>query len=208
MSKMYAEISRIVNEDISSRVTQYDVLFESITNSIHANATEITVLLKSNDSLLTENGIELTTFRLDEITVVDNGDGITDTNYKSFSTYRTEHKKDLGCKGVGRFVFLKVYNNVTYLSKLSSLQEERQIKFHMSFDTEDLEIHEKEISENETRVMLSGLTSKYFEPDRKIDRRIPLDIYLIRQKVLMNLIPTLFFYQKVYWAFLLNASAL
>ena len=37
MSKMFTEISRIVNEDISSRVTQYDVIFEAITNVISPN---------------------------------------------------------------------------------------------------------------------------------------------------------------------------
>ena len=41
MSEMLAEIRRIVNEDISNRITQYDVLFGAITNAIHANATNI-----------------------------------------------------------------------------------------------------------------------------------------------------------------------
>ena len=30
MSKMFAEMKRIVDEDISSRVSQYDVIFEAI----------------------------------------------------------------------------------------------------------------------------------------------------------------------------------
>lgn len=41
MSKMYAEIKRIVDEDISPRMTQIDVINEAITNAIHADATEI-----------------------------------------------------------------------------------------------------------------------------------------------------------------------
>ena len=31
---MFAEMKRIVDEDISSRVSQYDVIFEAITNAI------------------------------------------------------------------------------------------------------------------------------------------------------------------------------
>ena len=44
MSQIIAEIGRIVDEDISNRVNQYDVIFESITNAIHANATKITCI--------------------------------------------------------------------------------------------------------------------------------------------------------------------
>ena len=40
MSKMLAEIRRIVIEDVSNRIHQYDVMHEAITNAIHANATE------------------------------------------------------------------------------------------------------------------------------------------------------------------------
>src|SRR5699024_6431490 len=104
MSQMLAEISRIVHEDISSRVTQYDVLFEAITNSIHANATEIKCYLNCNEQLLNDGENDIGSVKLDTIKIIDNGDGLTDENYKSFSKYRTEYKKDLGCKGVGRFV--------------------------------------------------------------------------------------------------------
>ena len=48
---MFTEISRIVNEDISSRVTQYDVIFEAITNAIHSNSTDIKCFLNFNGNL-------------------------------------------------------------------------------------------------------------------------------------------------------------
>ena len=112
MSQMLAEISRIVNEDISNRVNQYDVLFESITNSIHANATSIKCYLNCNNMVANDGEESIGTIKVDTIKIVDNGDGLTDENYKSFSKYRTKFKKDLGCKGVGRFVFLKVYKKI------------------------------------------------------------------------------------------------
>jgi hypothetical protein len=196
MSQMLVDIKRIVNEDISPRVTQYDVLFEALTNSIHANATEIKCYLNSNDNLLKEGNQELGVIRLDDIKIIDNGDGLTDANYKSFSTYRSEFKKALGCKGVGRFVFLKLYNHVVYKSLLQDTQEERIIPLDFNFDTENLQKNSMEVDYNQTEISLSNLTPQYFDVDKKLDRRIELDIYTIRRKVLINLIPTLFFYKQ------------
>ncbi|HFK5571654.1 TPA: ATP-binding protein, partial [Elizabethkingia meningoseptica] len=164
MSKIYAEISRIVNEDISSRVTQHDVIFEAITNAIHANSTIIKCYFNFNGSYLKEGEKELGKPKVDTIKIVDNGDGITDTNYNSFSKYRTEYKKDLGCKGVGRFVFLKVYNSANYFSKIKELQENREIRFHINFNTEeDLKKEKSKIVENETTIVLSSLNSQYLD---------------------------------------------
>tara|TARA_R110002033_G_scaffold46013_2_gene90301 strand:+ start:9620 stop:11575 length:1956 start_codon:yes stop_codon:yes gene_type:complete len=198
MSQMLAEISRIVTEDISNRVTQYDVLFEAITNAIHANATTIKCYLNSNDSQLTDDTKEIGSIRVDSIKIIDNGDGLTDENYKSFSKYRTEFKKALGCKGVGRFVFLKVYESAIFNSKIKAIQEQRTIKFDFNFDTENLEKEPVKVLDNETEIVLSRLTKQYYdsENDKKQDRRIELDLHSIREKVLMNLIPTLFFYKQ------------
>jgi hypothetical protein len=196
MSQMLAEISRIVSEDISSRVSQYDVLYEAIINSIHANATDIKCYLSTSDNFLNEDGQEIGTIRLDSLRIVDNGDGLTDENYKSFSKYRTDYKKKLGCKGVGRFVFLKVYDNAKYRSSISGISEERTILFNVDFDTDNLKKTEKKVRVNETEVLLSRLNNSYRDFDKKIDRRIELNLDKIKERVLSNLIPTLFFYKK------------
>ena len=102
MSKMYADIKRIVDEDISNRVNQIDVILEAITNAIHANATEINCFFNSSDTLLKLESSNIFTKKIDTIKVTDNGDGMNDLNYASFINYRTDYKKSLGCKGVGR----------------------------------------------------------------------------------------------------------
>ena len=193
---MLTDISRIVNEDISNRINQYDVLYEAIINSIHANATEIICKLISFDNPQKEEDKEVLPRRLDSITIADNGDGLNDENYKSFCEYRTGYKKDLGCKGVGRFVFLKVYKKVKYNTQLKHMNEERAFLFNLDFDTDNIEKTEKKISKNRTKVELSILNKSYLNPKRNIDRRIILDVNDIREKVLTNLIPTLFFYRK------------
>jgi len=84
MSRMLAEIRRIVNEDISNRVTQYDVLYEAITNAIHANATRISCRLDSYDKPITDGEKELIKRKVDTISVSDNGEGFNTENYNSF----------------------------------------------------------------------------------------------------------------------------
>jgi hypothetical protein len=196
MSKMYAEIKRIVDEDISSRVSQYDVIFEAITNAIHANATSIECVLNSYDNPIKENETEIVRKRVNTITVRDNGDGLNDNNYDSFCKYRTEYKKALGCKGVGRFVFLKVYNHASFTSSLVSTQEVRNFKFDFDFDTDNIESTPSKVGQNLTEVSFRSLSESYINHDKHIDRRIEMDLEAIKEKVLLNLIPTLFFYKK------------
>lgn len=193
---MYAEVSRIVSEDISIRVNQYDVLLEAITNSIHANSTKILCSFNSNDNLLKDEVSEIGTVKLDKIRVEDNGDGLNEKNFKSFSTYRTELKKYLGCKGVGRFIFLKVYQSVSFESLLQQDQEKRTFTFNLQFDTEDLKSEPYEVKENKTTLTFTTLTGQYFNDSKRVDRRIELSLKKIKQKILTSLIPTLFFYKK------------
>lgn len=196
MSKMFAEIKRIVAEDISNRVSQYDVIFEAITNAIHANATSIECVLNSFDNPAKDNDTEIARVKVHSIKIRDNGDGLHDKNYDSFCKYRTEYKKALGCKGVGRFVFLKVYNNAYFTSSLAKLQEVRSFNFDFDFDTDNIKIVPTNVQHNLTEVTLINLSPSYLNQDKKIDRRIEMDLEAIREKVLLNLIPTLFFYKK------------
>jgi len=197
MSQMLAEIERIINEDVSSRVTQYDVLYEAITNSIHANATKIICTLNSYDNLLNdEEGNEIADRKIDTIRVADNGDGINDGNYNSFCKFRSNYKINLGCKGVGRFTFLKVYDNAKYKSSLVDLQETRSFIFDPTFDTNNITKNPEKIEENLTEILLERITPQYLNPNKNVDRREVLELNIIREKVLIHLIPTLFFYKK------------
>jgi hypothetical protein len=172
------------------------VLYEAIINSIHANATKIVCELGSFDNPQKEEGKEVLPRKLDTIKITDNGDGLDELNYKSFCEYRTGFKKELGCKGVGRFVFLKVYKNVKYQSFLSTKNEKRTFAFNFDFDTDNIKIDNEEVPSNQTTIELSVLNINYFNTERHIDRRILLRLEKIKNKVLLNLIPTLFFYRK------------
>ena len=196
MSIISADLGRIVDEDISIRVTQDDVIYEAITNAIIAGATKITCDFNALERLLDDNGETIARKKVDTITVTDNGSGFTDDNYKAFCTYRTDQHKDMGCKGVGRLIYLKVYQDASFKSELYNEQEIRSFKFTRDFDTDKLEKRKATVGENSTEIKLSRLTLQYRNPQRQTDRRIDLDIEAIREKVLLHLIPTLYFFKK------------
>jgi hypothetical protein len=85
----------------------YSTLYSEINNGI------IEVEIERDNSLTTlELGLEdlrpIKSFR-----ITDNGVGFNDTNYKSFETSESTLKLDLGGKGVGRFLWLKAFRNVS-----------------------------------------------------------------------------------------------
>lgn len=103
--KAEVTISSIV-EDLP-QINYEMVIFEAITNAIQANANQIIINIKS-DSLEYEE----TDKYIDQIIVEDNGEGFTDENIKAFKEYKTKHKRELGCKGIGRFLYLKVFEEI------------------------------------------------------------------------------------------------
>ncbi len=134
--------------------------------------------------------------KVNAIEVIDNGDGLNTANYASFTKYRTKHKLELGCKGIGRFILLKVYESVTYQSALQAEQEVVGFKFEIDFDTDSRTVMSAEVGENRTSASMLTLTEAYYNPEKKIDRRLNLNLEDIRNNVLHNLIPTLFFYKR------------
>lgn len=114
---MNVQIDSIL-KTFKTEISFYQPIFEAIANSIEADASEIKIVLKSKDSLLNENYIS-------EIIVSDNGEGFTAENTKSFQEYMSSHKLLLGCKGVGRFTWLKIFNRV----KIESFNSENYTNF-------------------------------------------------------------------------------
>ncbi len=66
----------------------------------------------------------------------DNGVGFTDENYKSFRKVDSPHKFDLGCKGIGRLSWLKVFSDVSVDSVFiqNSVKYRRQFSFNLDSD--------------------------------------------------------------------------
>lgn len=114
-NSMSVSIDRIV-EDINNKVTIENVIYEAIANSIQANADSITIKLEPCIVQSTESNINQK-INIDNMVIEDNGDGFTQENIKSFNTYKSSYKKQIGCKGVGRFLFLKIFEYIKIKSK-------------------------------------------------------------------------------------------
>jgi len=119
--KVDTNIESIVND--LKTISWQQVLNEAITNALQANATKIKIKFVQGALDLND-----TKKYIDSISVEDNGDGFNDINTKSFKEYKTQHKKELGCKGIGRFFYLKVFDKVA----IESL--DKKINFIISQD--------------------------------------------------------------------------
>jgi hypothetical protein len=92
--------------------------FEAVVNSIHSieekgNSVNGKIFLHINRA--TQGSLDLDAKALPPIigfTISDNGCGFDEANFKSFETLDTDHKIDKGCRGVGRLMWLKVFDLV------------------------------------------------------------------------------------------------
>jgi hypothetical protein len=164
-------------------------LFEAIVNSIHAiedlginNGVVDIYVDRENRQLDLIDNSELPL--VDGFTVVDNGIGFNEKNYMSFRTSDSTLKLDRGSKGIGRFIWLKVFNRVTISSVFSedSKLKKRRFEFipagegifeHTIRDTED--------TEQKTSVSLKLFVSKY-----KV--KCPHKVELIAKRIIEHLI--------------------
>ena len=193
---MSANVKRIVIEDISNKITQKHILFEAITNAIQANAKRIICRFYSNQAYNKTNE-EIFTRKIDSLEIEDDGDGFTDENLRSFKDYRSDHKVDLGCKGVGRLTFLKLFQTVQYTSNL--VEQKIQRKFPLDFSLDDIipeDTPVDNILKNCTVLFLSDITNAYYRKWRNADKRMDLDLGKIKENVLVHLIPTLYFHKN------------
>lgn len=143
-------------------------LYEAVVNSIQsigqANIHDgnIYIKIEREDSL---SFLEKETWETDieNIIIYDNGSGFTEENYKSFNTYASDFKKMLGCKGVGRMIWLKAFDSV----KIESTYCENGSWFHRTFTFDKVNAVSNEIKErvetntqNSTVIALQNLRSK------------------------------------------------
>ena len=143
-------------------------LYEAVVNSIQsinqANISDGSIYIKieREDSL---SLLEKETWETDieNIIIHDNGSGFTEDNFKSFNTYASDFKKMLGCKGVGRMIWLKAFGSV----KVESTYCENGNWFHRTFTFDKVNAVSNETKEsvendayNSPIITLKNLRSK------------------------------------------------
>ena len=143
-------------------------LYEAVVNSIQsinqANISDGSIYIKieREDSL---SFLEKENWETDieNIIIHDNGVGFTEDNFKSFNTYASDFKKMLGCKGVGRMIWLKAFGSV----KVESTYCENGNWFYRTFTFDKANAVSNETKEsvetdarNSTIITLKNLRSK------------------------------------------------
>ncbi len=189
---MITDIKGKINNMPDFYNTAFLPVFEAIINSIQSiedsqnkKNGEIVVRIKRSDAEqqleLTEDGS--TKYAEKEILgfeIEDNGIGFTSENFTSFNKSDSTYKLSKGCKGIGRFSWLKAFDEVNISSIYEQGGKKRLKTFSFSLDgvndEEDIEVNAN--TPFKTVISLDGFKAKYrespsaFKTTSKIAQRI------------------------------------
>ena len=107
-------------------------------------------------------------------TIVDNGVGFTDKNWESFGTLDSLHKVEKGCRGIGRLMWLKAFDNVMVRSSYVENGEVKRRDFSFSIGNEVSEptVGPVESGEVATVVDLLGFKKRFASAAHKTLEKI------------------------------------
>ncbi len=176
--------NRVANTRLSLAKGMLPV-FEAIMNSVHAISDrglaegQVDVHLERYPSVS-----ESLVGAIQSITVIDNGIGFTDDNFESFTTADSVYKAKVGGKGIGRLMYLKVFEYVDVSSVFfdGSEWKERSFKFERTNNgISNLALRPAKVKEHITTVHLHGIQPNY-------EKKFPLEFVLFCARTLENLL--------------------
>lgn len=103
------EIANILNQ-LKQNISFFQPMLEAIVNSLEAKATSIEINIDTTKQKTLFDNLERVT--VCGYTIVDNRLGFNKDNRESFSRYLSSYKQKLGCKGIGRFTWLKIFDKI------------------------------------------------------------------------------------------------
>lgn len=113
--------------------------------------------------------------------ITDNGIGFDDPNMESFKTLDSEHKIDKGCRGVGRLLWLKAFENVS-ITSVYHAPDGKSRKRTFNFGSDNGVLNEEDCpvldaSQRETTVTLDGFKKKFRDSSFKSGESIAESIF-------------------------------
>ncbi|MEV4251562.1 ATP-binding protein [Spirillospora sp. NPDC049652] len=117
--------------------------------------------------------------RITGFVITDNGVGFHDENMESFNTLDSEYKSDLGCRGVGRLLWLKAFDRVEVASRYVGADDavhERTFNFTSRDGVSGERIRESPDSIPGTEIRLLHFADRYRERAPKTASPIAKDI--------------------------------
>ncbi|MCB4811159.1 hypothetical protein LG204_07510 [Methylovorus menthalis] len=165
-------------------------VFEAVVNSIHSieekrDVENGKIILRVNRATQVDLDLEAKSLApIVGFTIADNGCGFDEANFKSFETLDSDHKIDKGCRGVGRLMWLKVFNLVEVESHFLDVDGELKKRI-FRFD-DKLGVHGEEIvSATEKQ---SGTLIKLVGFDENYRKQVPTKCQLIANQLLEHVL--------------------
>ncbi len=190
---MLTKIKNILSE--LHNVSFMQPLFEAVNNSLEAQASVIDINIQTEPWLF-DNSEETSDLKaICSISISDNGNGFNSANLSSFYEYLSDYKAKIGCKGVGRFTWLKTFHKVEIQSKIKNGNGYSQISFPFDenfdkFTLEELEekriLKEESLEENKTTITFLGIRDNYNKDKERI-----FSLEDFSQKIKIHLLPNL-----------------
>lgn len=197
---MITNIQRVVKNLKSISFMQ--PIYEAINNALEAAASNVKVHFHTTTTMFEERDVKKFVVG---VTIEDNGVGFTTENVYSFCEYLTDKKADLGCKGIGRFTWLKVFQRVHIASQIKNLQGHTSISFVFDFNFTNVLASELEksriesaedIQENKTVVKLEGVTNTYFDVTKQVFHSPEANLKTLSEDIRVHLLPNLILRKK------------
>ncbi|QPH38927.1 ATP-binding protein [Pedobacter endophyticus] len=168
-------------------------LYEAISNSIHSikelsrlqvvNGRIIINLIRNGSSELLKDLPEVDDYPIHSIEIIDNGLGFNDDNMGYFIEADTDHKIEIGGKGVGRFVCLKAFKKIEVKSHFEA--DEKLITRTFEYRNTKEGIHNFDQSaadehrERTTRILLSEYREEY-------QKHVPMNLFQIARDIVSH----------------------
>lgn len=152
---------------LNNKVEFLQPVYEAISNSLEAHAHNISVEFSVDNSQINISKEIASSEKIKGFTITDDGEGFTKDNIESFSELWTAHKKSIGCKGVGRLTWLKVYQHIDIYSKLKNY--EVTFCFSEDFTSEDIipqSISDNSENNNITRLTFRDVTENFYRKQK------------------------------------------
>ncbi len=166
-------------------------LFEAIVNAIqaiedsdNADKGEISIYAK-RENIIQENMFSKEQLgKFESFIISDNGVGMNNENYKSFNTAYSTLKIKKGCKGIGRFLWLKAFKQVNIESTFCENGEFYYRKFVFSPDGIE---PENNVTTSNEQVSKTVVTLSDFLPIYK--NAAPVELDTIAKKIIEHCLP-------------------
>lgn len=177
-------------DKLSGNIDFLQPIYETIVNSIEAEATKIDIVLFEDKN----NLFDKKTFapKLNGFKIIDNGIGFNERNRKSFSEYLTKYKSKLGCKGIGRFTWLKVFESITIRS--FTKKEKVDIDFNENFAEKSIKVEKFLSNYSKTEIIFQDVQKRFL--DSKKDSRPDVNLKEIKTKIEEHLMVNFFLWKK------------